>query len=186
MSGALKHFFDTIFLEAGGALSDDGGGGSAPGAGGRKPYGLWVHGRYDTTGAVRSVQSIVQALPWPQSAPVLEVLGEVGDDERERGYELGGTARRRWWPRPPRARPIGRAWSVPRTDTGRRPRTLAACHSWGEMARTPRRRVLITLSLVARRAGAAAQPRRPPPPTATSRRGSPPTTPVTSTSSATP
>ena len=24
MSGALKHFFDTIFLEAGGALSDDG------------------------------------------------------------------------------------------------------------------------------------------------------------------
>ena len=24
MSGALKHFFDTIFLEAGGALGDDG------------------------------------------------------------------------------------------------------------------------------------------------------------------
>lgn len=90
MSGALKHFFDTIFLEAGGALSDDGSGGAA-GAGARKPYGLWVHGRYDTTGAVRSVQSIVQALPWRQSAPVLEVLGEVGDAERERGYELGGT-----------------------------------------------------------------------------------------------
>src|SRR4029079_6504485 len=31
MSGALKHFFDTIFLEAGGALSDDG---SAAAAGG--------------------------------------------------------------------------------------------------------------------------------------------------------
>ncbi|MFC6341493.1 flavodoxin family protein, partial [Nocardioides hankookensis] len=56
MSGALKHFFDTIFLEAGGALSDDG---SAAGAsGGKKPFGLWVHGRYDTTGAVRSVLSI--------------------------------------------------------------------------------------------------------------------------------
>ncbi|WP_121256485.1 flavodoxin family protein [Nocardioides ferulae] len=89
MSGALKHFFDTIFLDAGGALSDDGSAGS--GTGGRKPYGLWVHGRYDTTGAVRSVQSIVQALPWRQAAPVLEVLGEVGQPEREAAYELGGT-----------------------------------------------------------------------------------------------
>src|SRR3954464_6241568 len=34
MSGALKHFFDTIFLEAGGALSDDGSAG--PAAAGRK------------------------------------------------------------------------------------------------------------------------------------------------------
>ena len=47
MSGALKHFFDTIFLEAGGALADDGS--AAAGAtGGKKPFGLWVHGRYDT------------------------------------------------------------------------------------------------------------------------------------------
>jgi multimeric flavodoxin WrbA len=89
MSGALKHFFDTIFLEAGGALTDDG---SAAGvAGGRRPFGLFVHGRYDTTGAVRSVESIVGALPWRQSAPVLEVLGEVGDAERAAAYELGGT-----------------------------------------------------------------------------------------------
>ena len=89
MSGALKHFFDTIFLQAGGALSDDGSAGA--GGGGRSPYGLWVHGRYDTTGAVRSVRSIVQALPWTQAAPVLEVLGDVGDAEREAAYELGGT-----------------------------------------------------------------------------------------------
>jgi multimeric flavodoxin WrbA len=89
MSGALKHFFDTIFLEAGGALSDDGSAGSA--AGGKKPYGLWVHGRYDTTGAVRSVQSIVGALPWRQAAEVLEVLGDVGEQERAAAYELGGT-----------------------------------------------------------------------------------------------
>ncbi|QIK76012.1 flavodoxin family protein [Nocardioides piscis] len=89
MSGALKHFFDSIFLEAGGALADDGSAGS--GAGGPKPYGLWVHGRYDTTGAVRSVQSIVQALGWRQSAAVLEVLGDVGEQERASAYELGGT-----------------------------------------------------------------------------------------------
>jgi multimeric flavodoxin WrbA len=89
MSGAMKHFFDTIFLEAGGALTDDGSAGT--GAGGRKPYGLWVHGRYDTTGAVRSVQSIVQALGWQQAAAVLEVLDEVGEQERASAYELGGT-----------------------------------------------------------------------------------------------
>ena len=89
MSGALKHFFDTIFLQAGGALSDDGS--AAAGSGGKKPFGLWVHGRYDTTGAVRSVLSIVGALPWNQAAEVLEVLGDVGDDERAAAYDLGGT-----------------------------------------------------------------------------------------------
>jgi len=89
MSGALKHFFDSIFLEAGGALTDDGSAGSV--GGGKRPYGLWVHGRYDTTGAVRSVQSIVGALPWRQAAEVLEVLGDVGEQERAAAYELGGT-----------------------------------------------------------------------------------------------
>jgi multimeric flavodoxin WrbA len=89
MSGALKHFFDTIFLQAGGALTDDGS--AAAAGGGKKPYGLYVHGRYDTTGAVRSVQSIVGALPWRQAAPVLEVLGDVGEEQRDAAYELGGT-----------------------------------------------------------------------------------------------
>jgi len=89
MSGALKHFFDTIFLEAGGALSDDGSASAA--TGGKKPFGLWVHGRYDTTGAVRSVLSIVQALPWVQAADVLEVLGEVTESDTAKAYELGGT-----------------------------------------------------------------------------------------------
>jgi len=89
MSGALKHFFDSLFLEVGGALADDGS--AAGGPGGRKPYGLWVHGRYDTTGAVRSVRSIVEALPWTQAAEVLEVLGDVGEPQRAAAYELGAT-----------------------------------------------------------------------------------------------
>src|SRR6478752_7803712 len=80
MSGALKHFFDTIFLEAGGALSDDGSAGAT--GSGKKPFGLWVHGRYDTTGAVRSVLSIVGALPWSQAADVLEVMGDVDEEQR--------------------------------------------------------------------------------------------------------
>ena len=89
MSGALKHFFDSVFLEAGGALSDDGS--AAGGSGGRKPFGLWVHGRYDTAGAVRSVESIVRALPWAQAAPVLEVLCEVTEEATAAAYELGAT-----------------------------------------------------------------------------------------------
>jgi multimeric flavodoxin WrbA len=92
MSGALKHFFDTIFLEAGGALADDGSAaGTATSGGGKKPYGLFVHGRYDTTGAVRSVQTIVGALPWRQAAAVLEVLGDPDEDQLAAAYELGGT-----------------------------------------------------------------------------------------------
>jgi multimeric flavodoxin WrbA len=89
MSGALKHFFDTIFLEAGGALAEDGSAGATEG--GKKPYGLWVHGRYDTTGAVRSVRTIVQALPWVQSAEALEVIGDVTEAHEQAAYELGAT-----------------------------------------------------------------------------------------------
>lgn len=90
MSGALKHFFDSRFVEIGGSLSDDGSaaGGAPPG---KKPFGLYVHGRYDVTGAVRSVLSITGALPWRQASETLQVLGEVGDAEREAAYELGGT-----------------------------------------------------------------------------------------------
>jgi FMN-dependent NADH-azoreductase len=89
MSGALKHFFDSIFLQAGGTLTDDGS--AATSDGGRKPFGLYVHGRYDTTGAVRSVQSIVGGGGWRQRAPVLVGLGAGRDPDREAAYELGGT-----------------------------------------------------------------------------------------------
>lgn len=88
MAGMVKDMFDRTFLEIGGALADDGSGSPTVG---RKPYGLCVHGRYDTEGAVRSVQSIAAALPWAQAAPVLSVLGEVTTEDEERAYELGGT-----------------------------------------------------------------------------------------------
>lgn len=92
MSGALKHFFDSTFLQVGGALGDDGSAAdSSQGATRGRPFGLYVHGRYDTHGAVRSVLSIVQALQWRQAAEVLEVLGDVGEEHREAAYDLGGT-----------------------------------------------------------------------------------------------
>ncbi|GGR55036.1 NAD(P)H-dependent FMN reductase [Nocardioides luteus] len=91
MSGALKHFFDSTFLAVGGALDPSGGAGESAGATAKRPYGLYVHGRYDTTGAIRSVQSIVGALGWSQSFDVLDVLGDVEDPHTEAAYELGAT-----------------------------------------------------------------------------------------------
>ena len=48
MSGALKHFFDSTFLQVGGSLSDNGSADSSSGATSGRPFGLYVHGRYDT------------------------------------------------------------------------------------------------------------------------------------------
>lgn len=92
MSGALKHFFDRTFVHVGGSLAPDGSGGAAAGSTtARRPFGLWVHGRYDTTGAVRSVLALTGALRWEQAAPVLEALGDVDDATRAAAYELGAT-----------------------------------------------------------------------------------------------
>lgn len=91
MSGALKHFFDSTFLAIGGALDDDGGARDSAHPGSKRPFGLFVHGRYDATGAVRSVLSIVQALGWRQAHEVLEVTGDVEDEHLAAARELGAT-----------------------------------------------------------------------------------------------
>lgn len=93
MSGALKHFFDSTFLAVGGALDPSGApaDGAEAGASAGRPYGLWLHGRYDLTGAERSVRSIVGALGWRQGYDVLGVLGDVDDAALEAAYALGAT-----------------------------------------------------------------------------------------------
>ena len=78
MSGALKHFFDTVYyptLDAKRGL----------------PYGYWVHGNNDTAGAARAIESIVGALGWARSAAPLLVVGSVDKQVREAAFELGGT-----------------------------------------------------------------------------------------------
>lgn len=91
MSGALKHVFDSTFLQIGGALDDSGGGVPGKGVTSGRPFGLYVHGRYDPTGAVRSVLSITGALGWKQGYDVLEAMGDVTDGDIEAAYELGAT-----------------------------------------------------------------------------------------------
>jgi NAD(P)H-dependent FMN reductase len=91
MSGALKHFFDSTFLHIGGALDPSGAADESQGETTGRPFGLYVHGRYDTTGAVRSVLSIVGALGWRQGYDVVEVMGDVEEADADAAYELGGT-----------------------------------------------------------------------------------------------
>jgi multimeric flavodoxin WrbA len=78
MSGALKHFFDTIYYPS---LDHVAG----------RPYGLWVHGNNDTVGAVSSVERVVTGLALSKAADALEITGEVDAGARKRAYELGGT-----------------------------------------------------------------------------------------------
>lgn len=91
MSGALKHFFDSTFLQVGGSLSSTGAADESSGRTAGHPFGLYVHGRYDTTGAVRSVLSIVGALKWRQAAEILDVMGDVEQPHLAAAYDLGGT-----------------------------------------------------------------------------------------------
>jgi multimeric flavodoxin WrbA len=76
MSGALKHFFDQIYypcLEATG----------------RRPYGLYVHGNSDTTGAVRAVEAIAQGLQWRRAQTPVAVVGTPSREDLRTCWELG-------------------------------------------------------------------------------------------------
>ncbi|GAA2727072.1 flavodoxin family protein [Actinocorallia aurantiaca] len=76
MAGALKHFFDTVYypcLEAKPQL----------------PYGLYVHGGNDVTGAVRAVESIAAGMSWKAVRPPVAVIGSVGKADLEACWELG-------------------------------------------------------------------------------------------------
>jgi multimeric flavodoxin WrbA len=78
MSGALKHFFDGIYYPCLTATL-------------RRPYGLYVHGNNDTTGAVRAVDSIAAGLQWRPARPPVSVIGDPGPADLEACWELGAT-----------------------------------------------------------------------------------------------
>jgi NAD(P)H-dependent FMN reductase len=76
MSGALKHFFDTIYYPCLEATV-------------RRPYGLYVHGASDTGGAVRAVESITTGLRWRAVRPPVCVTGTPDKADLEACWELG-------------------------------------------------------------------------------------------------
>lgn len=77
MSGALKHFFDQIYYPCLDATA-------------RRPYGLYVHGNSDTTGAVRAVEAIAEGLGWRRAQAPVAVLGDPTREDLEACRELGG------------------------------------------------------------------------------------------------
>jgi hypothetical protein len=76
MSGALKHFFDGIYYPCLEATR-------------RRPYGLYVHGASDTTGAVKAVDAIATGLAWQQVRPPVTVIGPPTKSDLEACWELG-------------------------------------------------------------------------------------------------
>jgi hypothetical protein len=78
MSGALKHFFDTVYYPT---LT------AKPGL----PYSYWLHGNNDVEGARRAIESITRALGWALAARPLTVTGVIDHAVREAAEELGAT-----------------------------------------------------------------------------------------------
>ncbi|MET9559442.1 flavodoxin family protein [Streptomyces tauricus] len=78
MSGALKHFFDQIYYPC---LDTTQG----------RPFGYYVHGGNDVTGAVRGIESIAKGLGWRRSAEAVTVTGEPDKADVEACRELGAS-----------------------------------------------------------------------------------------------
>lgn len=76
MSGALKHFFDTIYYPCLDATVG-------------RPYGVYVHGNNDTGGALASIERIVTGLRWTRAQAPLEVVGSPDKDSIQACWELG-------------------------------------------------------------------------------------------------
>ncbi|MGA7688507.1 MAG: NAD(P)H-dependent oxidoreductase [Jiangellales bacterium] len=78
MSGALKHFFDTVYYPC---LTDTVG----------LPYGVYVHGNDDTAGALRSIRTVTTGMSWRPVAEPVSVVGSPSSDDLEAVGELAAT-----------------------------------------------------------------------------------------------
>lgn len=79
MSGALKHAFDSTYEHLRGRVD-------------ARPFSFWIHGRSDTTGARRSIESITTGLGWRAAVEPVELLGKPVDEAgHARLRELGGS-----------------------------------------------------------------------------------------------
>lgn len=76
MSGALKHFFDTIYYPC---LTSTTG----------RPWGLYVHGNDDVDGAVDAARRIVTGLAWKTVSEPVRCTGELTTADRDACWELG-------------------------------------------------------------------------------------------------
>jgi len=78
MSGALKHFFDQVYYPC---LDETRG----------RPFGYWVHGGSDVTGAVRGIEAVTTGLGWRRAADAVTVTGTPEKPDVQACWELGAT-----------------------------------------------------------------------------------------------
>jgi NAD(P)H-dependent FMN reductase len=78
ISGALKHFFDQIYYPCLDATVG-------------RPFGLYVHGNSDTTGALRAVEMITTGLQWRAAQRPVSVIGEPQKADVDACWELGAS-----------------------------------------------------------------------------------------------
>jgi multimeric flavodoxin WrbA len=76
MSGALKHFFDQVYYPC---LTSTTG----------RPYGVYVHGNNDTTGALRGIEVVTTGLQWRLAQAPVSVIGEPSRADLDACWELG-------------------------------------------------------------------------------------------------
>ena len=76
LSGALKHFFDQIYYPCLEATVG-------------RPFGVYVHGNNDTTGALRALDVIVTGLRWRAAQAPVSVVGDPSTADLDACRELG-------------------------------------------------------------------------------------------------
>jgi hypothetical protein len=76
MSGALKHFFDQVYYPC---LESTIG----------RPFGVYVHGNNDTTGALRAIEMITTGLQWRMAQQPVSVIGTPAPADVDACWELG-------------------------------------------------------------------------------------------------
>ena len=78
MSGALKHFFDVVYYPCLEATRG-------------RPFGVYLHGNDDVTGALRGIEKITTGLGWRTVHEPVLVTGAPGRDELDACWDLGAT-----------------------------------------------------------------------------------------------
>jgi len=76
LSGALKHFFDQIYYPCLDATA-------------QRPFGAWIHGASDVTGALRALEVITTGLQWRAAQAPVTVTGEPTRADLDACWELG-------------------------------------------------------------------------------------------------
>ena len=78
LSGALKHFFDTTYYETRETIAG-------------RPFGYWIHGGHDTTGAEQAMRAITRGYGLRLAAAPLVFTGDADAPHLEAAASLGAT-----------------------------------------------------------------------------------------------